>query len=1122
MTGMFDVSQGTGTNNKVNCDTSCWACEFQNNGTAWSSVSDAELACGASALGYCKWTNSSSAFNSKGFCDYPSEMSDSGAKDCNVDCGGCDFVNDPETACTGSMANNGSGCNWVSEGDNNYCVPKTKKICSTDCFSCFNVDACQNSSISCSWDTTFGLCSPSGFTGEICFDMIDNDADTLVDCSDPDCGFDNFCGGSSFGGDCFAETTAVGCNGTLAFGALNCTWINDTWNPTGWCDMPGANCWKFDNDLTTCGLTSGCTNETSSMGSNSWCEMNMTKVDNANCWGNNNETACNLGPNCKWQNDTWCQDNPADTWCIANPNAGYCDYAPFATCYNLNEAPCTANINCTWNSDIYSNAGGWCEIACFNYTLDESECTTAGLNGLCEWRDASATCQPETFMMFGTSGVTGKTGCWQYDGNYTDCNLKNVTCTYKNDSYSNNNVSENEPSGWCMDKAEFEHFGEMEGDIIDLAFDPDNIMGAAEAGVSGVVDIMGMGMRVTDSGFDFGAGVYNMTSSMMCNGYGIGNPENPFAVKIPGTGNATTEFHWYLDTNGVESGECVAVPASGTNLTGFDFLISYVSRNTTNGVVETKQLKRCLSGSWVPTNALISTSKKLSCGDIGGVMVAVSKQDLEGFSDYNKSANMRIFMSSAGDGNSRLIPSDSVGLGYYTQGTIDFGFVDCSDPSMAKDSKCKNFQKFGFNVFEECKNGVDDDENGLVDCDDPFCSFIPDCASGAAFNFVVDSNDVVAPVVVFSDIEKLYDSAFVRVDTSEPSNLSLDFYRNDSTCMTLNLSLDDLGVDAYQANSNYKPFHSVDLFSDTLGYSLTNNTVYYYKIRVCDPSSNCGISACSNFTTKATSGEKSFIFKVDLPAGYTIDIPALNKTGYNFSESFGGTWYDVGIKTNTSVTKNMNMTIHCGDMSIGFFGMNILSPTGIDLTDAFICNEVSNLMGMNSSLKKWNSLINNLHLGGATDYIEITIPIAYSASNTFSWTNDIGASGQDVDDYVSCSDGGSSNTVCKVPVSMGFSAYTVVTPAADTPASSDSGGGGGGAMAATPSNNTAENNESASNEVPDEDDGDSIGDVANKVVDKIKEIVSGDKKNWAFGVIAVVLIGVIAGVIYFIRKRKSA
>ncbi len=1134
MGGFFDIDQGQGFNNKMNCDASCWACEFQSDGSAWADVSVAEAACEGSVAvggssGGCVWINSSNSFNGLGFCDFPKEMEDGGAKDCNFECEGCNFAGDPQGACEASVAN--SGCQWVSEGSSNYCVDSTKKVCTNDCFSCYEVDSCQNSSLSCSWDNGAGICSPVGFTGEVCFDGIDNDADNFVDCDDPDCGFDNFCGGASFGGDCFAQATEGTCNQTLAFDSLNCTWVNSSWDPDGWCDMPGSNCWTFDDDLATCGVTPGCTNDSSSLGDDAWCEMNWTKMETTNCWNNNNESACGVATDCQWVNDTWCAENPSDQWCLDNSAAGFCDYAPFASCMNSNESVCGANVNCTWQQDDYSEQGGWCDVACFDWDLNQSACGAAmGGAGLCEWRNMSATCQPSTFISFGKKDTNGKSGCWQYDGNQTLCLENDVTCTYKNDTYSNNNVSAGEPAGWCMGKAEHEHFGEMEGDVIDLAFDADNFAGA-ETGVSDEVDLIGMGMRVTDSGFNFGAGIFNISDSIICNGYEVGNPDNPFAAKTQANGNSTSRFYWFLDTSGNSSDGCVAVQSGGAaNLTGFDFMVSYVARNTTTGPTETKQLMRCLNDAWVPTNALVTTSKKLSCGEIGGVMVAIAKQDIESFSEYNKTANMKIFMSSANDTDSRDSPTDSIGPGYYTPGTVDFAFVDCSDPENSKDSKCKNFQKFGFNVYEECKNGVDDDENGLIDCDDPFCSFIPDCNAGVGFSFVSDSNDATAPVVMFSDIDRLSDSAFVKVDTSEPSNLSLQFYLTDSGCEEINTTVSDVGT-GYQANANFKPFHSVDLIEDNLGYTLVNDTAYYYKIKVCDPSNNCGVSECSNFTTKSAASTKSFIFKMDLPDGFTVDIPALNKTGYNFTETFNIsgnlTSFDVGIKTNTSITKSMNMTFHCGDMSIGFYGMNVLEPTDIDLSNAFICDEDEDLIGMNSTGKKWNKLVNDLRLGGAEDYIEIGIPLAYSASNTFNWTDDAGAGGQDVDDYVECS-GNTTETNCKVPVSMGFSAYTVsvpaATPAGDSGSSGGSGGGssgGSGGVATTASNATVAADAEAeidSGAAPSDSPSDSPVEGEN-AEDVIGDVIEGANKVWLWvSVTLILLLAVVA--VFFVNKKK--
>ena len=436
-------------------------------------------------------------------------------------------------------------------------------------------------------------------------------------------------------------------------------------------------------------------------------------MNNLNCWNASNESACSSLTNCAWQNNSWSG---------ASTGSGWCNYAPMTSCMNLSSSSgCNANSNCSWRTDNYSMTGGWCDLKCMDQTLNQASCEAVG-SGLCQWKNMNATCQPSTFMLMAKSGGGGKMGCGQNGGNMTGCLINNATCTYKNDSYARNNLSNTEPAGWCMDKSEFEQFGESESNIIDLAADSGNINGSAESGVQAQVDLLGMGMRVSSFGIDFGARVFNISQGIMCNGYAI-SVHDSFGGQAPsqGNGNKTTRFFWYLDTDGSSSNGCVAVSASGGNLTGYDLMISYVSRNdSTNGFTETKQIFRCSSGSWTPTNAMVTTSKKISCGDIGGVMVAVSKQDLESFSEYNKTANMRVFMSSANKTASRLSPQDSVGPGYYTPGTIDFGFVDCSDPSNSQNAKCKNFQKFGFNVFEECKNGVDDDENGLVDCSDPF------------------------------------------------------------------------------------------------------------------------------------------------------------------------------------------------------------------------------------------------------------------------------------------------------------------------------------------------------------------------------------------------------------------
>ncbi|MFQ5531682.1 MAG: hypothetical protein ACE5ES_03650, partial [Candidatus Nanoarchaeia archaeon] len=380
---------------------------------------------------------------------------------------------------------------------------------------------------------------------------------------------------------------------------------------------------------------------------------------------------------------------------------------------------------------------------------------------------------------------------------------------------------------------------------------------------------------------------------------------------------------------------------------------------------------------------------------------------------------------------------DSVGPAYYTPGTIDFNFVDCSNPDV-KDPKCKSFQKFGFQIFEDCKNGEDDDNNGYADCADMKCVFTPACSS-SAFDFTSISNDNKAPSIVFSKVDKMADAAIVMFDTDEPANGTLMFYNESSTCTNLNATLNDVGSSL--SFDDYKPFHRIVLDSNTLGSGyLANSTTFYYKVKVCDSFNNCGTSKCLNFTTRKTN--KNFIFRMDVPDGYTVDIPALNYSG-NFTANVSGKIYDVGIKTNSSKTTNMNITVNYSTMSIKFIGADVYKPKTLKLDGAFIVDTSNKILGMNSSSKSWNMLVNDLGLGGADDYIELNFPVTYNSNNNLIWGDDAQTNTSDVSDYVICWDGGSSNTICNVPASIGFSVYQLSTPSSDTTDSTTSSSSGG-------------------------------------------------------------------------------
>lgn len=1048
---LFNTGTGQAAANKGNCNTDCWACEFNSTGGNYGgSTAAAQNACTGSSLGYCRWTNNTNAPNKLGWCDYPKEMS-YGAGDCQQNCKDCELMESPYSACIGSV----TGCKWVNNTGSStnatkvasgICVDNTKKVCGNDCYSCYDFASCNASSIQCQWDNALMLCKPATSENmEVCFDGTDNDGDGMIDCADPDCSFDTACGGSEFA-NCGKYTTNATCANAIAFGNLNCKWINMSWEPAGHCGMPGEDCWSYSSNLTLCGRKAGCTNKTT--GSfNSYCESNMTKQVALSCWQYQNASSCNGALNLATPNSRNC------TWRASEWGGGFCDNWIFAQCNNISASTtCLANGNCTWENQTGTPQGGMCKPACFNQNI-VSGATCNGLGGglICEWKTGSDMCMATTFEIMGGNSMGAKTGCARFDGNQTGCIWKNITCMWQNESAVRNNASAGEPSGWCNNKAEYELTGDMKGAPIMLGMDNG---GANEAGVNDTVDIKGFGMRVTDKAYGFGLGIINLTNAAICNGY-IYNFEGVTGIS---TGTNTTKFYWYLDTSGCwkarsetntcgsESPGCTVTDENGAAYDGFEFYIEYIVRNNTvSGSIETtKKLFRCTRNStaswqWVPTNVFVTDDKKFTCygSGMGAAFVNVEKELIENFPEFNITKPLGVFGMSSDGSDSNM--DDSVGPSYYTPGTVDFGFVDCSNPDV-KDPKCKSFQKFGFQAFEDCKNGKDDDGDGLADCADFKCTFTPACAaSGAAFNFAANATDKKAPTVMFSKVDKMADSAIVMFDTDEPANGTLSFYRNDSACSSLNRTINDLG-DPIFTFDDYKPFHRVSLDRDNLGYYLIKSTAYYYKVSVCDSSSNCGISSCLNFTTKEEN--KNFIFKMDVPTGYTVDVPALNYSG-NFTKVVGTKVYEIGIKTNSSVTTKMNITVNYSTLSLKLVGVDIYKPKTMDLENAFIANVSGGVMGMNSSSKAWSMMLNDMGLGGPGDYIELKFPTAYSSSNKLNWSNDDLTSQSDVSSYVNCS-GDTAKTLCKVPTSLGFSAYTLSTISTSSPATTSSGGGGGG------------------------------------------------------------------------------
>jgi len=434
----------------------------------------------------------------------------------------------------------------------------------------------------------------------------------------------------------------------------------------------------------------------------------------------------------------------------------------------------------------------------------------------------------------------------------------------------------------------------------------------------------------------------------------------------------------------------------------------------------------------------------------------------------------------------------------------------------SQDPDCMFIKNIGFIPFEDCGDGIDNNADGVTDCDDPMCTYKPMCASGTAFNYIDDASDTTSPSVIFHVVDAFNDSAFIKFDTNEPANGTVFFYAEDSTCQAINYTLYDTG-DPYCSGDwcsydDYKLWHGMPIDNYlgnyyAMGYDLANGTTYYYKYNVCDPSDNCATSACSNFTTEA--GTTTFYFDMNPPNGFTVKTPWAT----------GGQIYSQQV--DQTQTKDINITIECSTAgySMVLVGADVKAAQDIDFTD-FICSDSTNLIGMPST--KWDSLLFEL----SVDRVEITWATGGDSAVIYHCETD-GTSCTAVTDYLDCTVGASSVT-CKIPTTMGFSAYKVITTTdeeeTETPASPGGGGGDTGTPAANETINETTTNTTNTDDDEDitvidstEEDTAPTGDFGAAISDKIKAT------NWKTnGTQFIVISVIIILVIFLLMKKRSS
>ncbi len=892
-----------------NCAAGCWGCEKDSNVT---SLASARSTCENSPLGYCQFSADSNAFNGYGWCTPKDAFVIGGGKDCDDVCGACEFLTAPQAKCENSTA----GCVWAADtsaaNGAGYCFGKNEKRCGNDCFSCYSSSDCINTGKggngSCSWDSVNYYCEPVGFTGEVCFDGQDNDNDAKTDCADADCATDKFCGGDDLN-DKFGNCPSYTSNSTCT--SNGCAWLKDDFESTfggasgGHCDFPGAQCWQFDTDQTGCSNTADCTYISIAGGT---CEVNATAEDN--CFSNQNQTACETTRGCGW--------NTGGGFGGGFGGGGWCEPLIFSQCFGnatrrSSQAACEANVTiggistqvCAWSTTY--NSLGQCEPVCF--TRSNATCLT-GTNGLCE--QLTGLCEPKSF-----GG-----NCFSADGNKSKCEGSlNASCTWFTDSRFNNNVTSNvenqNVSGFCDPKGEG-GFVTFMGNIEPTFLGDDG----NQPGISDNYDLGQLGLRDDFDRLVLGSVIQDFTGSGICNSI-------PLKTNGVGSGSLDHTFLWYLDTDGNATNNCAA--RDNSSLTGFEFSFKYQG-NYTSSLAEIKTSFQCFNGSWGAVPIPVTSDRAKMCSLIGGGMAGIDKVELSKFKSlYNKSKSMRVYATVSNITTNDSFVVDVAGPYFYTPGSFDFKFEDCSNTggdndgdgiTASNDPDCFSFLKFGFVPNEagfQCKDSVDNDADGLTDCDDAGCSYDSYFCGGV---LQADANDKTAPKITWSQVDPFIDSAFISYDTNEPANGTLSFYNNDSTCKVLNKTIRDSGL-IDTGLQDYRLWHdaSIDNFDfnpDKVGSTLNNATVYYYKTTVCDISSNCAVSACSNFTTKGTlttckTCTSTFTFPFTPPSGAVATDPLGNIT-FTFRLP-GGTTNNVtgnssaGVNLNYSQTKGFDLVI---------------------------------------------------------------------------------------------------------------------------------------------------------------------------------------------------------------------
>jgi len=1014
--------------------------------------------------------------------------------------------------------NNGTGSGWCERDWSvaEKCFGLTNVSACTTVSNCVwtNDTWCDGNGANSDWCSNYGgWCNHEDFAPKNCWQSSDkNICNNSTGCawrvdtwSKPYCEV-------NWSGNCWNYTSQNSCNAKS-----DCSWRTDSWG--SWCDNKFGQCWSQTSENTCNTITAVNCTWKSYGGGGGTCEPS--------CYGQISENSCTSLTGCIWKADS-----------------GWCEEQQSAACYNAtsysNQTACQTISGCEWNNPGWCNpkdgfssgaiagggggGGGNSGAECYKYDGNKTLCIDKNIiNISCGWTDDyDPGCEVNwardcwQYTGSGALGCNTTNGCWWnpeggnggWCGNIVDQCWNNITLVNNAsacnaNSYCNSTLYGCEPTcfsqgtqsacttvsnntcrwttGWCNPSGVNDVFTGIEaGAPTSLAND---VCDLSETNQSSA-DLCGIGMKDMGNAYGFGGNVRDyLQNSSICN-------KQELRDNTIGSGNETLKLVVYLDTDGSSSEGCEL--DHNESAKGYEFKLRYSSEwnSNTSKAGETSTSYKCENSKWKVSDVKISTWKKIMCFDIGGPMIAVEKGELSRFPTlYDSTEDIRVYIVTIGNTGNISSPTDKVGPGYATPGSIDFS-VSGAFEFGADGSKFEDILKNGFVQYEDCFNSVDDDNDQNIDCSDWDCQFNPIC-DGLGVN-ADNYTDTKMPEVTGVKIEEYYDSALIIYDTNKPSNGTFEFYNNDSRCSTLNASIFDIGIISSNVR-NYKLWHKADIYSANLGFSLQNDTTYYYRIKVCDDTNKCAISKCSTFVTSSRTkcGFCNFVTRIKTSSDWEV-LYDVNQDG-TYEHSQGEVCgQNAGMKSNHTM-RNVNIKLSKSDGSTYFEFINAsLTKTGLnDKVRSISGSEAiigsSNLVGLTSETR--DKIINNLHPEVCR------IKITSSSCSSLFHCDDSGSNCVDRTSEATLID--SSNCVWQIPYCE-FSTYrTTLSSGSSGSSNNGGGGGGGGAGIVKKTNVTAGNTETEDDNAGDDgkadegkaDEGIISEELANKIKLSMKIII---------------------------------